>query len=155
MIDPNIYPPLSLPAAELRLSRDESGLKVYDVLRAKAVALTPEEWVRQHFVHFLIQQMGYPQGLMANELALVQNGRRRRCDTVVHDRHGRPLVIVEYKRPTVAVTQQVFDQIARYNSVLSARWLVVSNGLRHYCCRFNDDGQGYTFVPQLPEYDEL
>lgn len=155
MIDPNIYPPLSLPAAELRLTCDESGLKVYDILRAKDVALTPEEWVRQHFVHFLIQQMGYPQGLMANELALVQNGRRRRCDTVVHDRHGRPLIIVEYKRPSVAVTQQVFDQIARYNSVLSARWLVVSNGQRHYCCRFNDDGQGYTFVPHLPGYDEL
>lgn len=153
MLDPTIFVPLSLPAAPLELVPAEGGLKVYDVLRGKAVALTPEEWVRQHFVHFLIGHMGYPQGLMANELALVQNGRRRRCDTVVHDRHGRPLVIVEYKRPTVQVTQQVFDQIARYNGVLGARWLVVSNGLRHYCCRFGNDG--YTFVPALPRYEAL
>lgn len=149
------YPQLALPPAPLQLTQEDGAVRVYDILRAKSVVLTPEEWVRQHFVHFLIGRMGYPQGLMANELALTHNGRRRRCDTVVHDRYGRPAMIVEYKRPSVALTQQVFDQIARYNMVLAARWLVVSNGLHHYCCRFDDSAAGYSFVPTLPRYEEL
>ncbi|MCM1037059.1 MAG: type I restriction enzyme HsdR N-terminal domain-containing protein [Bacteroides sp.] len=146
---------LNLPSAPLRLSRDDSGVvRVYDPLRCRWLVLTPEEWVRQHFTAYLRSELGYPASLMANEVSLELNGMRRRCDTVVYSREGlRPLLIVEYKRPTVAITATVFDQIARYNSVLGAPWLMVSNGLRHFCCRF--DGDGYTFARALPPFSSL
>ena len=146
---------LNLPMAALRLSRDKAGLvRVYDPLRRRWLVLTPEEWVRQHFTAFLRSDLGYPASLMANEVSLEYNGMRRRCDTVVFSREGlRPLLIVEYKRPTVAITATVFDQIARYNAVMGAPWLMVSNGLRHFCCRF--DGEGYTFVRALPPYCDI
>ncbi len=146
---------LNLPPAPLRLSRDDSGIvRVYDPLRRRWLVLTPEEWVRQHFTAYLRSELGYPASLMANEVSLELNGMRSRCDTVVYSREGlRPLLIVEYKRPTVAITATVFDQIARYNSVLGAPWLMVSNGLRHFCCRF--DGDGYTFARALPPFGSL
>lgn len=146
---------LALPPFEVRL-RPGSGAatQIYDRLRRRWLVLTPEEWVRQHFVNYLIETLGYPPAMMANEVGLRLNDTRRRCDTVVYSRQGlRPLLIVEYKRPSVEITAAVFDQIARYNSVLGAPWLMVSNGLRHYCCRFT--GQGYTFARSLPRYDEI
>ncbi len=92
---------------------------------------------------------------MANEAGLVQNGIRRRCDTVVFDRNGLPLVIVEYKAPAVQITQRVFDQIVRYNSVLKAPFLIVSNGLRHYCCRVDVQSGSYSFLRDIPCWDSL
>ncbi len=147
--------PLALPPFDVPLRRDAGGtVYVYDPLRGQWLVLTPEEWVRQHFVHYLSAELGYPSALMANEVGLSLNGTRRRCDTVVYSRSGlRPLLIVEYKRPAVEITAKVFDQIARYNSVLGAPWLMVSNGLRHYCCRFG--GDGYAFARRLPRYCEL
>lgn len=147
--------PLNLPAARLELRREADGpVRVYDPLRRRWLVLTPEEWVRQHFTAYLRDSLGYPAAMMANEVSLELNGQRKRCDTVVYSREGlRPLLIVEYKRPSVEVTAGVFDQIARYNSVLGARWLMVSNGLRHFCCRF--EGDGYEFARALPRYDEL
>ena len=94
--------------------------QVFDQLRGRFVALTPEEWVRQNFVRFLIEERGFPRGLMGNEISLTLNGLRRRCDTLVTDRAGAPLVIVEYKAPEIEITQQTFDQIVRYNMVLHA-----------------------------------
>lgn len=151
----NCMRPLNLPAARLELRREADGLvRVYDPLRRRWLVLTPEEWVRQHFTTYLRDSLGYPAAMMANEVSLELNGQRKRCDTVVYSREGlRPLLIVEYKRPSVDVTAAVFDQIARYNSVLGARWLMVSNGLRHFCCRF--EGDGYVFARALPQYDEL
>lgn len=147
---------LNLPAFDIQLRVDsQAGQQVYDRLRQRWVALTPEEWVRQHFVNHLISDLGYLPGLMANEIQLKQNGRTRRCDTVVFDRRLQPLVIVEYKRSTVTITQKVFDQIARYNSVLQAPWLIVSNGVHHYCCRFDFAAGRYSFVPQIPPYSAL
>ena len=147
---------LNLPAFDYRLSRGDDGVdRIYDRLRRKFVALTPEEWVRQHFVNFLIAERSFPQGLMANEVSLRLNATARRCDTLVYSRSGRPLVVVEYKAPTVAVTQDVFDQIARYNSVIGAPYLIVSNGLSHYCCRFDPEGARYTFLRDIPPYDKL
>lgn len=143
--------PLNLPHYDMRLRRSDDGaVQVYDLLRDKWVALTPEEWVRQHFVNYLLTAKGYPRYLTANEVSLKLNATSRRCDTVVFDRERRPLVIVEYKAPTVAITQKVFDQIARYNSVLRAPVLIVSNGLQHYSCHF--DGAGYTFLKEIPSY---
>lgn len=147
---------LNLPeiAAEYRLGED-GVRRIYDRLRRKYVALTPEEWVRQNFVGYLIDGLGYNASLMANEAGLVQNGIRRRCDTVVFDRHGSPLVIVEYKSPAVSVTQRVFDQIVRYNSVLKAPVLIVSNGLSHYCCRVDIAGGSYEFLRGIPSWEQL
>lgn len=147
--------PLALPPFDVPLRTDEAGtIHIYDSLRRRWLVLTPEEWVRQHFVHYLIEYLAYPAAMTANEVALSLNGTRKRCDTVVYSREGlRPLLIVEYKRPSVEITPRVFDQIARYNSVLGAPWLIVSNGLRHFCCRF--DGAAYTFVRALPRYNDL
>ncbi len=145
---------LNLPPYPARLRRRDDGLDIYDRLRRKYVALTPEEWVRQHFVEYLIVELGYPEGLMANEVGLTFNGMRRRCDTVVMNRGGRPLVIVEYKSPEVTVSQRTFDQIVRYNMVLGARYLIVSNGLTHYCCETDSEGN-YRFLRGIPRYNEL
>jgi predicted type IV restriction endonuclease len=146
---------LALPPIAARLRRSPSAVEIYDRLRCRYVALTPEEWVRQHFVGYLIDHKGYPAGLMANEVSLKLNGTSRRCDTLVVDRHGDPLVIVEYKAPGVRVTQRVFDQIVRYNMVLRARVLIVSNGLRHYCCEVDYEANSFKFLPEVPAYDSI
>lgn len=128
---------------------------IFDILRKKYVALTPEEWVRQHFTRFLLQEKGYPLGLMANEIQVNLNGTRKRCDTVLFNRDLTARMIVEYKAPSVEITQAVFDQITRYNMVLKVDYLVVSNGLRHYCCRINYLNGTYSFLPEIPCYNEL
>lgn len=133
---------------------DKSGYRVFDVLRRRAVALTPEEWVRQNFVYFLLSEREFPPQLMANEIALTLNGTARRADTMVYTRALRPLVVVEYKAPEIAITQKVFDQIARYNSVMQAPYLIVSNGMHHYCCRYAPGGT-YRFLPDIPTYAEM
>lgn len=146
---------LNLPAFEYKIIEKENKPFIFDVIRRQYVALTPEEWVRQHFVHFLIEHKGYPQALMANEVQLKLNGMSRRCDTVIYDRTLRPRVIVEYKAPTVDITQQVFDQICRYNMVLQVEYLIVSNGLAHYCCKMDYATRSYTFLREVPASDWL
>lgn len=149
-----MFPTLNLPPYDIALRRQPDGtVQVHDPLRDKWLVLTPEEWVRQHFVNYLVSQLGFPRGLLANEVSLRLNGTSRRCDTVAFTRDLRPLLIVEYKRSNVAVSRAVFDQIARYNSVLGARYLIVSNGLHHYCCRF--EGSEYTFLRAIPRYEEM
>lgn len=147
---------LNLPPANLQTAVDASGNRsVFDCLRNKYVALTPEEFVRQLFVAFLINVKGYPAGLMANEMSIILNGTRRRCDTVVMNRYGKPMAIVEYKAPHVAVTQTVFDQIVRYNMTLQVKCLIVSNGMNHYCCLIDYRNNTYRFVPEVPDYETL
>jgi hypothetical protein len=147
--------PLNLPEYPLKVKKNGSRLSVFDRLRKRYVALTPEEWVRQHFVEYLIEEKQFPAALMANEVSLTQNGIKRRCDTLVADREGQPLVIVEYKAPEIEITQQVFDQIVRYNMVLRARYLMVSNGMSHYCCQIDYENNTYSFLNDIPEYAEL
>ncbi len=144
---------LNIPPAEVSVRPSGEGYEIYDPLRRQWVWLTPEEWVRQHFSAWLIAEKGFPRSLMANEVGLTLNGLRRRCDTLVYDRALRPAVVVEYKAPAVNITQRVFDQIARYNMVLKARVLIVSNGLTHYCCRYS--GDGYEFMSYVPEFAEV
>lgn len=147
---------LNLPAFDFKLSSGDDGIKrIFDCLRNKFVALTPEEWVRQHFVNYLITSLSYPRGLMANEVSLKLNRTSRRCDTIVYSREGRPLVVIEYKAPAVNITQSVFDQIARYNSIIGAPYMIVSNGLAHYCCRFDKSQMSYRFLHDIPRYDLL
>ena len=148
--------PLNLPPFEANIKKQNGMVKILDILRQKFVVLTPEEWVRQHFVHFLIEQKGYSKTLMANEVAVTLNGMSRRCDTVVYRKEGmKPLMIVEYKRPDVEITQRVFEQICRYNMVLEVEWLVVSNGLKHYCCQVDIKNGGYAFMKDIPSYGEI
>ena len=144
---------LNLPPFDYKIIEKDSKPFIFDVIRRQYVALTPEEWVRQHFVHFLISHKGYPQALMANEVQLKLNGMSRRCDTVIYDRTLRPRIIVEYKAPTVNITQQVFDQICRYNMVLQVEYLIVSNGLAHYCCKMDYTTRSYTFLREVPASD--
>ena len=148
--------PLNLPPFEANIKKQNGMVKILDILRQKFVVLTPEEWVRQHFVHFLIEQKGYSKTLMANEVAVTLNGMSRRCDTVVYRQEGmKPLMIVEYKRPDVEITQRVFEQICRYNMVLEVEWLVVSNGLKHYCCQVDIKNGGDAFMKDIPSYGEI
>ena len=134
---------LNLPQYPIKVAEQNGRKVVFDELRRKYVALTPEEWVRQHFVHYLVEHKGYPQGLVANEISLNLNGTSKRCDTVV------------YKAPHIEITQKVFSQISRYNMVLHVDFLIVSNGLRHYCCRMDYATNTCRFLPDIPDYKEL
>ena len=143
---------LNLPKYGIKIKNDKGHQSIFDVLRRKYVALTPEEWVRQHFVHFLIEHKGYPKALMANEIQLAIGNKKLRCDSVLYDRTLRPRMIIEYKAPTVNITQKVFDQITIYNMLLHVDYLVVSNGIKHYCCRMDYANQKYLFLEDIPDY---
>ena len=146
---------LNLPPYATKITVRDGKNAIWDVIRRKYVALTPEEWVRQHFVHFLVDHKGYPQALMANEVAISLNGMSRRCDTVLYNRTLTPRMIIEYKAPHIPITQKVFDQICRYNLVFRVDYLIVSNGLSHYCCRMDYERQSYRFLADIPVYSEL
>ena len=146
---------LNLPEYQFNIKKREDAFIILDPLRRRWVVLTPEEWVRQNFVRFLIEEREFPAALMNNEISLTQNGIKRRCDTLVADRQGAPLVIVEYKAPTVEITQKVFDQIVRYNMVLQAKYLIVSNGMSHYCCKIDYENNSYSFLEDIPCYGPL
>lgn len=147
--------PLNLPPCSFKISNNAGKYCIFDILRKKYVALTPEEWVRQHFVHYLINSKGFPQGLLANEVQIALNATKKRCDTVLYRRDLSARLIVEYKAPTVEITQAVFDQITRYNMVLKVDYLIVTNGLRHYCCQIDYANQTYCFLPEIPAYGDL
>lgn len=146
---------LNLPQYQFNIKSDGDSFVILDQLRKRWVTLTPEEWVRQNFVRFLIHDRQFPAALMNNEISLVQNGIKRRCDTLVADRNGNPLVIVEYKAPSVEITQKTFDQVVRYNMVLKADFLIVSNGLNHYCCKIDYKTGSYIFLHDIPCYEQL
>lgn len=146
---------LNLPPYATKVEVRDGKNVIWDIIRRKYVALTPEEWVRQHFVHFLIGHKGYPASLLANEVALTLNGTSRRCDTVLYDRTLSPRMIIEYKAPHIPITQKVFDQIGRYNLVFRVDYLIVSNGLSHYCCRMDYEHRSYEFLTDVPEYGAL
>lgn len=154
-LDPLSYPPLNLPPAELRLEQTDAAITVFDPLRRRRVRLTPEEWVRQHFTAFLIHHKGYPAGLLGNEVSLTLNGMTRRCDSVLYGLDRQPRMIIEYKAPSVKITQKVFDQIWRYNMVMRVEWLIVSNGLQHIVCHLDKENGTYAFLPEFPDYAAL
>ena len=147
--------PLNLPSYPAKILKRNGKNVIFDPLRQKYVALTPEEWVRQHFVHLLTDFKGYPKGLLANEIQLNLNGTKKRCDTVLFNKDLSARMIMEYKAPNIEITQAVFDQITRYNMVLKVEYLIVSNGMRHYCCKIDYNTMQYTFLPDIPSYTEL
>ena len=146
---------LNLPRYEISVKRNGERLTIFDFLRRRHVALTPEEWVRQHFVHVLVEHKGYPKGLLANEVELSVGEKNLRCDSILYDPSLKPRMIVEYKAPSVVVTQKVFQQIATYNLLLHVDYLVVSNGLTHYCVKMDYDNQKYLFLDDIPDYKNL
>lgn len=130
--------------------------RIYDRLRMHWVALTPEEWVRQNFTCWLIYGKGYPKTLLANEVGIKLNGMTRRIDTIVFARDGRtPLCIVEYKSPDVSISAATFRQAPRYNIVMQAPLLIISNGLKHYCALVDAGNPVPRYLPQIPNYVEL
>ena len=147
---------LNLPQYDIKTGGNRESPTIFDVLRNRYVALTPEEWVRQHFIHFLIEHKGYPKAYLANEIMLkVAGGKRLRCDSLLCDNTMQPRMIMEYKAPTVALTQKVFDQISVYNMQLHVDYLVVSNGLQHYCCKMDYENRTYSFLKDIPDYQGL
>lgn len=146
---------LNLPYFDMHIGGTQQRKTIFDVLRKKYVALTPEEWVRQHFVHFLIDSKGYPKGYLANEVELAIGDKRLRCDSVLYGSDLKPRMIMEYKAPAVTITQRVFNQIVAYNRLLHVGFLVVSNGMTHYCIKMDYDNQKYCFLKDIPDYDEL
>ncbi len=147
--------PLNLPTFDVKLQRKDEKTFIFDFLRKKYVALTPEEWVRQHFTHYLVAELDYPSGLLANETRIRLGNTVKRCDTVLYGSNLQALMIVEYKAPSIEITQRVFDQIWRYNMVLHVDYLTVSNGLQHYCCKMDYENHTYRFLQQIPSYHDL
>lgn len=143
---------LDFPSYPLRLSKIAGHLHVRCVCRNKWLLLTPEEWVRQHALWFLNKELGFPLSLINVERRIDFNGVQRRYDICVFEPSGRVHVLVECKAPSVPVTQDVFDQIARYNLSAHAGYLMVTNGLKHYYCTMDYQAQRYDFVRRLPSY---
>ena len=146
---------LNLPSYQIRIKEVNGRKQIFDILRRKYIALTPEEWVRQHFIHFLIEHKHYPASLLANEVPLQVGEKKVRADSVLYDNQLRPRMIIEYKDPTILLTQKVFDQISVYNLLLHVDYLVVSNGLGSYICKMDYEQQSYTFLESLPDYQNI
>ena len=143
---------LNLPTYNFNLKSKENKTLIFDKLRKKYMVLTPEEWVRQHFVHFLIDEKKYPTSLIALEKQLIINNRKKRTDILVFNTDGNPEIIVECKAPTIKITQDTFDQIARYNLKLKANFLIVTNGLEHFYCKMDFENETYIFLKEVPDY---
>ena len=145
-------PKLNLPNSELKIKLVEETTQVFDEVRKKYFKLTPEEWVRQNFIHYLNKEKKYPFGLMGVEKMVKYNSLKTRADIVIWNRDGMPSVIVECKAPNVKITQDAFNQIAKYNYKLRVKYLVVTNGLQHFCCEMDYKNNKITFLEEIPEY---
>lgn len=144
---------LNLPSCKFKIKNSENKRFIFDILRKKYMVLTPEEWVRQHFISFLIKQKKYPESIIAIEKQLTINGLKKRTDILIFDKNGQPDIIVECKAPSVEITQSAFDQIARYNLKLNANYLIVTNGLSHFYCKIDHEKETYTFLKEIPSYE--
>jgi len=143
---------LDFPYYNFRFKNSENKVAIFDEIRKKFIILTPEEWVRQHVVHFLILEKKYPKSLINVEKSLKINGLTKRYDVVVYKNDGSILILVECKSTSIKISQTVFDQIARYNLTLNAQYLMVSNGLNHYYSKMDFENEKYDFLKELPDY---
>jgi len=146
---------LNLPVFEHKIRQNNGKTQIFDALRRRYIALTPEEWVRQHFTNYLITEKGFPAGRMANECLIHLNGQKKRCDSVLYDEFANPLVIMEYKSPDITISQTTFNQIAAYNMSLRVKYLIVSNGINHYCCQIDYEQQCIQYLNDIPNYKDL
>ncbi len=145
-------PKLNLPYADLKIKLVDGVSQVFDKVRKKYFVLTLEEWVRQHFLHFLNQHRKYPLGLMGIEKMVKYNNLRTRADIVIYDREGAPIMLVECKSPKTKINQDVFLQIAKYNFKLKVKYLVVTNGLEHFCCLMDYKENKIDFLDYIPSF---
>ena len=143
---------LNFPTYSFRFKNSENKVAIFDEIRKKFIILTPEEWVRQHTVQFLLQDKNYPKSYLNVEKILKINELSKRYDIVVFQPDGAIFLLIECKAPEVNITQKTFDQIARYNLTLKAKYLMVTNGLNHYFCQMDFEKEQYVFLEQLPEY---
>ncbi len=147
--------PLNLPPYPFRITDHNGQLTVFDEIRKKQIIITPEEWVRQHFVQYLINQKNYPKSLIKLEGGLTLHGLAKRTDIVVFNRDGQKTLLIECKAPSVNISQKVFDQVARYNMVHRVNYIAVSNGLNHVYCHIDINNKQYSFIEELPDYKQL
>jgi len=147
--------PLHFPAIDVRTKADGKRILIFDGIRKKYVALTPEEWVRQHLIHYLISGKNCPASLISVETPLKYALVDKRSDLLVNDRNGQPLMLAECKAPEIGITQKVFEQIAIYNLTIQAPCLMVTNGLQHYCLAAATDGSSACFLNEIPDYEDL
>lgn len=144
--------PLNLPSYSLKLRRIGEKVYVFDELRKKNLLLTPEEWVRQHWVHHLCVYKKYPKSLMRIEGGMTLQGLQKRTDLVIYDNKGEKILLAEFKAPGVKINQKTFEQISNYNSQHKIPLLLVSNGIEHYYCRINFENNSFDFLEDLPNY---
>lgn len=147
--------PLNFPTYNFRMKKSEEKFLIFDIVRKKFIVLQPEEWVRQHLLHFLTEEKNYPIQLLRVEVAVNTKLLKQRSDIIAYDRNGKALLIVECKAPHIKITQDTFDQIARYNMKLRVPYLLVTNGLQHYCCIMDYEKESYTFLQEIPNYKEI
>jgi hypothetical protein len=147
--------PLNLPTYLFRIKEDRGKKYIFDEIRRRFVLLTPEEWVRQHVVNFLVSAKKFPLQLISIEKGFHQNRRRQRYDLLVYNRKAEPLMIVECKAPEMEINQHVFDQAGRYNNIHKAVYMLITNGMKHYCCLINIANKQYKFLQEIPDYNEL
>lgn len=143
---------LNLPSYSFKLKESSGKVQILDELRKKYVVLTPEEWVRQHIVQYLIQEKKYPSSLIAIEIGLKYNQLQKRADVLVYDRQGAPCLLVECKAPEVKITQDVFHQIAVYNMSFKVKYLLVTNGMDHFICEMDYTTNSYQFLKEIPVF---
>ena len=141
---------LNFPSYNFRFKNSENKVSIFDDIRKKFIILTPEEWVRQHTVQFLLKEKNYPKSYLNVEKLIKLNDINKRYDIVVFKPNGELFLLVECKAPDVKITQETFDQIARYNLKLSAQYLMITNGLNHYFCKMDFEKETYIFLEELP-----
>lgn len=143
---------LNFPSYSFRFKNSENKVSIFDSIRKKFILITPEEWVRQHVVEFLIQEKKYPKSLINVEKIVKVNGMNKRYDIVVFNSDGSIFLLIECKSPEITIDQNTFDQIARYNLILNAQFLMVTNGLNHYFCEMDFENEKYSFLKELPDF---
>jgi hypothetical protein len=146
---------LNLPEYSFRIIKEGETIKIFDSIRKKYVKLTPEEKVRQNFVKYLVNEGKYPEGLIGIEVMSGYNKLRKRVDILVHDRQGKPVMIVECKAPSVKLDEEVFDQAVCYNMGFKVPYLIVTNGMHHYACKFDHEKNTYEYLLVIPMYEEI
>ena len=143
---------LNLPSYQFKIKSSENKQLIFDTVRKKYVVLTPEEWVRQNFVQYLINEKNYPISMIAVEKQLSINNLKKRFDILIFNSDGSSKIIIECKSPTIKISQETFDQIARYNLKLNADYLVVTNGLTHFSCELDTENEQYVFLKEIPMF---
>ncbi len=146
---------LNLPEYSFKIKSEGQRKYIFDNIRKRYIVLTPEEWVRQNLISYLVKEKKYPPSLMAVEMPLKINRMERRADIVLFSRLGKPLIIAECKAPGIPVSQLVFDQVAGYNLDMKVNYLIVSNGMAHYCAKLDHDKKSWEFLKQIPDYPSL